>query len=366
MCGICLNFDSATKTEAADKVPQLQKIEHNLTEAELYTGHAFLKKYPTIDIHAHPGRFFMVGPHAGSALDKHYTPPFPDQAISDMAMGGISAVMFATVADHALLGISKTGMGAQRSFNPGEALEDHNRQISVLQSLVQNSKLQHATNKHDIKLGHSNGAVSCIFSVEGGDFIEDQLDRITEAHCNGVRSITIIHYNINQIGDTQTETPFHNGLTKLGQNIIREMDRVGILVDLAHASFEASIAAAEVSSKPMMISHSNIAQSNDTHPRLISLEHAKLVTETGGIIGAVPAGFGQKNFTDYIDTIIRMSDLLGTDHVVIGTDMDFTYKPVFTSYHDWALIPAALLARGMHEHEVADIMGRNFLRILPD
>ena len=88
------------------------------------------------------------------------------------------------------------------------------------------------------------------------------------------------------------------------------------------------------------------------------------MTERGGIVGAVPAGFGgQERFTDYVDTLMRMIDLLGIDHVAIGTDMDFTFRPVFTSYRDWAAIPASLLARGLKADEVAKLIGGNFLRV---
>jgi membrane dipeptidase len=89
-----------------------------------------------------------------------------------------------------------------------------------------------------------------------------------------------------------------------------------------------------------------------------------LVAGAGGVIGAWPCGFGLETFADYIDAIRRLTDAVGIDHVAIGTDMDANYKPVFRNYGDWALIPAALLARGMHEPEVAKIVGDNLLRVL--
>jgi membrane dipeptidase len=112
-----------------------------------------------------------------------------------------------------------------------------------------------------------------------------------------------------------------------------------------------------------MISHTNIATASMSHPRLISIEHAKLVASAGGIIGSWPSGIGQASFSDYIDSIQRLVDIVGIDHAAIGTDMDANFKPVLRSYRDWSLIPAALLARGMHDEEVAKIMGGNFLRL---
>jgi hypothetical protein len=108
---------------------------------------------------------------------------------------------------------------------------------------------------------------------------------------------------------------------------------------------------------------SNLATPAFSHPRLISSEHAKLVAAAGGIVGSWPSGIGQSKFADYIDSIRRLVDAVGIDHTAIGTDMDANYRPVLRSYLDWSLIPAALLARGMHDAEVAKIMGGNFLRV---
>ena len=141
------------------------------------------------------------------------------------------------------------------------------------------------------------------------------------------------------------------------------MNRTGIIIDLAHATFAVSKDVVEISTKPVMISHSNLSAPTANHPRLISAEHAKLVAAAGGIIGAWPAGIGQTTFADYIDSIQRLVDAVGIDHVAVGTDMDANFRPVLRSYRDWALIPAALLARGMREAEVANIMGGNFLRV---
>ena len=88
-----------------------------------------------------------------------------------------------------------------------------------------------------------------------------------------------------------------------------------------------------------------------------------MVAGAGGIIGSWPSGLGLSSFADYIDAILRLVDVAGIDHTAIGTDMDANFKPVLRSYRDWSLIPAALLARGMREDEVAKIMGGNFMRI---
>ena len=100
------------------------------------------------------------------------------------------------------------------------------------------------------------------------------------------------------------------------------------------------------------------------HPRLVSVEHARLVTQAGGIVGSVPSGIGQKTIADWIVSIMRLVEAVGVDHVAIGTDMDANYMPVFADYAQWPLIPAALLARGLGEADVAKVMGGNFLRLM--
>jgi membrane dipeptidase len=276
----------------------------------------------------------------------------------------IRACFFAAVADARLLEITKTaGMHAAGEFRPGEAYADYQRQLVQLKSLVRNPQLTPGLAPADIYAAERRHRTAAVFAVEGGDFIEDRLERVHEAFRDGVRAITVVHYHVNQIGDIQTEAPVHNGLTPFGRSVIGAMNRAGIIIDLAHATFAVTKDVLEVSTRPVMISHTNLATPALNHPRLITSEHAKLVADAGGIIGSWPSGIGHKTFSDYIDSIRRLVDAAGIDHVAIGTDMDANYRPVFPSYRDWGLIPAALLARGVAEAEVAKIMGGNFLRV---
>lgn len=119
-----------------------------------------------------------------------------------------------------------------------------------------------------------------------------------------------------------------------------------------------------MATQPMVLSHSNIASTGGSHPRLVSPNIARLIAQTGGLIGCVPAGFAQSSLDDYVDTIFRTIDTIGIDHVAIGTDMDFTYRSVLPSYRDWPALAGTLLARGLAEHEAAKVMGGNAIRIL--
>ena len=343
---------------------QLADLGMALSAEQRAAGVSFLQRHPSVDTHAHPGRFFLKDLSYRTSTTQAFGAPFEQAAIADLNAGNVSAALFAAVADMRLLEMTATGsLHAGKDFQPGEAYADYKRQIGLLKSLLANRELTRGLSPSDAVEAHEHHKTAAVFAVEGGDFIEDRLDRVHEAFHDGVRAITIVHYHVNQIGDIQTEAPVHQGLTPLGKSIVREMNRAGIVVDLTHATLAVAKDVVAVSTKPVMVSHTNLSTPTATFPRLISSEHAKLVAAAGGIIGSWPSGMGQATFADFIDSIQRLVDTVGVEHVAIGTDMDANYKPVLRSYRDWSLIPAALLARGMQEAEVANIMGGNFLRI---
>ncbi len=341
---------------------RLADLGMELNSEQRAAGVAFLERHASVDTHCHPGRFILSHLSYQTPVTKAFGEPFEERVVADLNAGQVSAAVWAAVADLRLLEATPQGLlHAGRDFQPGEAYADYRRQLGELKALIKNHELAPGLNPSDVYAAQRRRHAAAIFAVEGGDFIEDRLDRLHEAFGDGVRAITIVHYHINQIGDIQTEAPVHEGLTALGKSIIREMNRTGIIVDLAHATFAVTKDVLEVSTQPVMISHTNVATPTLKHPRLISSEHAKLVAAAGGIIGSWPSGIGNTTFADYIDSIQRLVDTVGIEHVAIGTDMDGNYRPVFSNYRDWSLIPAALLARGMRETEVANIMGGNFL-----
>jgi membrane dipeptidase len=343
---------------------QLADLGLTLTAAQRAAGIAFLERHPSVDTHSHPGRFFLRDLPFQSPTTRAFGEPFEEKAIADLQAGRVSATLIAAVADARLLEPTVTqGLRAGKEFQAGEAYADYRAQLAQMKNLLANHHLIAGLGPANVIQAQHQQETALIFSVEGGDFIEDKLDRVHAAYRDGVRAITLVHYHINQIGDIQTEPPVHHGLTPLGKTIVREMNRTGIIIDLAHATFEVTKDAIQTSNKPVMVSHTNLMTPTASHPRLVSEEHAKMVAGAGGIIGSWPSGIGLASFADYIDAIARLVDAVGVEHTAIGTDMDANFKPVLRSYRDWSLIPAALLARGMHEDEVAKIMGGNFMRV---
>ncbi|MCC7411382.1 MAG: membrane dipeptidase [Gammaproteobacteria bacterium] len=337
-----------------------------LSAEQRQAGAAFVERHVTVDVHCHPGRFFLSRLPRQTAMTRALGPPFETQAIADLNAGRVSAALFAGVADMQLLELSAQGIHAARQFAPGEAYADYQRQIAGLKRLVADHEALAGRTPRDVRRAARLERTAAVFAIEGGDFIEDRLDRIHAAFGDGVRAITLVHYHVNQIGDVQTETAVHGGLTPLGRTIVREMNAAGIIIDLAHATLAVTRDVIDASERPVIVSHTNLVRPGVEHPRLISAEHARLVSTAGGVIGSWPSGIGQQSLGDYIDSILRLVDAVGVGHVAVGTDMDANYRPVFTSYRDWSLLPAALLARGLDEAAVARIMGGNFMRVFQE
>jgi membrane dipeptidase len=203
----------------------------NLTEAQTRAGATFLDRHPSVDIHAHPGRFFLRDLGRQNATTRAMGPAFEAKALADMAAGHVAAALFNCVSDAVLLEQSPTkGLVAAREFDPGEAWADYQRQIGTLKALVARGEAAPGLDGRDIVRAQAARRTACVFAVEGGDFIENRLERVRAAYADGVRSVTIVHYHPNQIGDPQTETPRFPGLTPLGKDIVRELNRTGIIV----------------------------------------------------------------------------------------------------------------------------------------
>jgi membrane dipeptidase len=206
-----------------------------------------------------------------------------------------------------------------------------------------------------------------VLAVEGCDFLEGNLDRLDELEARGVRSIQLAHYLVNETGDIQTAPAVHHGLTPFGADAVRRMNHLGVIVDVAHCS-EATVAGVvNTTTRPILCTHANLKEPgrpDGDHPRYISPEYARMVKDTGGVIGAWIAVLWEEKLPGMIRHLFRLIDAVGIDHVGIGTDLPAgvakTEMPHFSRH---AEIAAALRARSMTEDEVAKICAGNWLRV---
>jgi membrane dipeptidase len=314
---------------------------------------SLLEKTVSIDLHSHPSLFPGL---ASDSMAGHRR---------QAEAGGIRILTLAAVADAVLLGRTpRGGLEARRDPSPGELFASTWRQLDVLTSRSQEVGMRTLGSAEDVT-GTDPTTVNSLLAVEGCDFLEGRLERLQQAYERGVRSLQLVHYRVNELGDIQTEAPRHGGLTDFGRQAVRELNRLGIVVDVAHATFSVVKGVVETTSQPIVLSHSNI-QDASGWARFITVEHARLVAGTGGVIGAMPIVFGNRgdNIAGYVNHVSRLVDAVGMDHVGIGTDMDgIGPGAVFTSYGRWPSLTAALLDRGYRPDDVGKILGGNFQRV---
>lgn len=261
-------------------------------------------------------------------------------------------------------------------------------------------RLRAALNVGDLERAHNDGAVSVVFNFQNGQPIEDRVQHVETFYSLGVRSIQLTYNERNMLGDGCLE-PENSGLSALGRDVIREMNALGILVDLSHAGERTSIQALEVSDKPCVFSHSN-PRSRADNPRNIQDYQIKACADTGGVVGV--CGWGPMlwtgserapNVEDFVDNIEYIADLVGVDFVGVASDsttsmrddhirahaaeVDSAYAPVtgdfiakfgpgldFRYPVNVTKLPSvadALTSRGWNAEDVRKVMGENFVRV---
>lgn len=330
---------------------------------------------PRVDLHSHAGRCFLAGLPAGHSAVTTLGAPAVADAIQAARAAGMTALVLAAVADFAVLRPDPaTGLRAHRDFHAGEAYADYQRQVAGIRRAVTDSGAEIATSAADLDRAARDGRTAVLLGCEGGDFLEGDLRRLEEARAAGLTVLTLVHYRVSDIGDVQTEKPVHEGLSRFGREVVAECNRLGIVVDCAHASFATTMAVLEASSQPVIISHGQLGHAEtvypdmghpDTgHPRLMSARHAAAVAAAGGLVGAWPCGITSRSLADFGTEIIRLAEAAGPDHVAIGTDLDGNYRPVLTSYDQLDDLAGLLAARGLPTARIHQILGGNALKFL--
>ncbi len=341
-------------------------IGFDITDNEIASARQILKKYPAIDSHAHPGRTFIKGARGlkGKMIIYKSFGTFEAQTIKEMKQGLVGAANFSTVADFQILGLGKRGLVSIREFEQGEAYASHKRQLKNMKALEKNSLVKFVSNSDELNEVNKTGTIGAILSSEGGDFLQGKPDRVIEASNEGLQYITLLHYHHNEIGDIMTQSPVHNGLTDKGREIVNMMNETNMLIDVAHASEDTVLGILKASKKPVLCSHTHIKGAGVPDvSRFISRDLAREIIAEGGVLGAWPAGFGLLTMNDWLDRIDELVDFGGIDHVVLGTDMDANFKPVFENYAKMPIMVAGLKKRGWSDDDLDKFLRGNFIRV---
>lgn len=191
-------------------------------------------------------------------------------------------------------------------FSGAEAVRRTLDRRDAMQSVLDlhRDKIELATTAADIKRIVKSHKIAAFLTVEGGHTIDDDLRVLRMYYQLGIRSMTLTHSRNNNWADSSTDVPAHNGLTDFGKEVVHEMDRLGMLVDLAHVSDKTFYDALAVTTKPVIVSHSSMRALSNV-PQNVKDKMLWALAKNGGVIGI---SFGE-GFINPIDAEALRSDI---------------------------------------------------------
>lgn len=212
------------------------------------------------------------------------------------------------------------------------------------------------------KGGRGSNPLAALLAIEGLHVLEGRLANVDTLFAAGFRMMAPVHMFDNAVGGSAQGVQ-QGGLTDLGVQVVRRLAELGVIVDLAHASDETIRMVVEMSARPVVVSHTGVRGTCDS-PRNLSDEQLRAIAGTGGVIGI---GFWDRAVcgaaaSDIARAIRHAADVVGVEHVGLGSDFDGTVQTPF-DVSGMALITEALLERGFDEGEIESIMGGNVLRV---
>ncbi|HLE69864.1 MAG TPA: dipeptidase [Vicinamibacteria bacterium] len=292
------------------------------------------------------------------------------------------------------------------------------RQIDAVREQVRRhpQDLVLATTAVEVRKAQEQGKIAVLMGMEGGHMIDDDLGVLRMYAELGVRYLTLTHFQNNHWADSSTDTPEHNGLTEFGKDVVRELNRLGVMVDISHVADKTFYDVLEISKAPLMASHSSCRAISD-HPRNMGDDMIRALASKGGVIqinyeitflsqeardkkaaegervenidtqfdklcgentaceirereridreamerGELPQVSWQK-IVEHIDHVVK---LVGPDHVGLGSDFDGASMPL--GMDDVSKLPRlteALLSKGYREEDIEKILGGNLLRVM--
>ena len=277
---------------------------------------------------------------------------------------------------------------------------------------LHSQEIELATTASEIERIVHSGKIAAFLSIEGGHQIDNDLAVLRTYYRLGIRSMTLTHFRNNDWADSSTDTPRHNGLTEFGKQVVREMNRLGMIVDVSHVSDKTFYDTLTVTTKPIIASHSACRALSDI-PRNMTDDMLRALARNGGVVGinfgsgflnqksaealkksistlaAAEPDLAGKALDDYarqqymkdfqsgstespasLDDLVanigRAVKVAGIDHVGIKSDYD-RMSSVPVGLEDVSHMPnltAALLKRGYSEADIEKILGGNFLRVI--
>ena len=317
-------------------------------------GAAALDRAPVVDLHAHPGSF-----------TRRATGELPASAMAEMRAAGVQCAFFAAVGDGPVIRREPRGLRSFRDPEHGELRGSTLGQLERVRVRAHEGQVGLVLGPGDLARIASDQRVAALLAVEGGDPLEGDAAYVGALHQIGVRSIQLMHYRINELGDIQTEGPRHGGLTQAGSDVVAEMNQRHMVVDGAHASPDTLRGILSASRTPVIVSHTGPAALRP-FARHLGDDLLRGVAASGGVIGVWPVARRHPAPLDQFLADVRyVRDVAGIDHTALATDMTgmSTFTAILT-YPEFAAVPAALLAGGFTEAECRQLLGGNVARVV--
>lgn len=238
--------------------------------------------------------------------------------------------------------------------------------------------------KADIPEKVRPGNISFLLHFEGGMPLQGSIHQLRNFYRLGLRSMQLTWNFRNELGDGVWENRTKGGLTNFGVEVIKEMNRLGMVVDLAHMNREGFFQALDVAQAPLIVSHANACGMLD-NPRNLGDDQIKAIADQGGLVGilALPERVAKKDATleDLLKHLDYMVGLAGVEHIALGLDFikydgprtlkdrhhplhERTYVKDFEEIEDLPKLIDGLARHGYQEKEIALILGGNYIRVL--
>ncbi len=309
------------------------------------------------DMHAHPSRFHRRNIE-GIAADEI---ELYRSRTMDLVVASISSDM-AYDGDYWNRDGSKVEKGRYRP-GPGEVYALSADRLARLQTTFDNGLAVHADSPATVLEARGSGRLAVMPALEGGDALEGDIENLRRMHADGLRLIQLIHFRNNEIGHTQTWPYSPGGLTEFGREVVREANRLGLVIDMAHANDETLRDVLALSRHPVIFSHGGVRTYTD-HDRAVTDEQIRAIAGKGGVIGIWPHGRHIEDVAEMVDYIEHVIEVGGIDHVGIGSDLRgvSTYVKGFEDAN-FPAIAVELLDRGYGDEDVGKVMGGNFFRV---
>lgn len=280
------------------------------------------------------------------------------------------------------------------AYLPDGALRFNIQVIDALyQEIEENSdEIELARSYDDIMRITRAGKIAALLSFEGAEALGQDLSTLRLFYQVGLRMLSFTWMRRTLFGDGTWENDTRGGLTRLGRAAVKEMNRLGIIVDVSHASDQTTWDILDASSAPVIASHSN-ARALHNHPRNVTDDMIRAIAKSGGVVGAVAVSRfitdDEPTIARWVDHIEHIVNLVGIDYVGIGADFyehlakinaaqmiaDWSVEPVggeakpFTTMlgpEDLPGLTAELLRRGFSEADLRKIYHENYYRVMAD